>query len=83
METSLLEIVTPETAGDPMGARKWMRSRLRTLSQRLAHLGHAASAPTVSRLLKKHDYALRVKAKEKEALKFGYKCHAPPGQQEA
>ena len=67
METSLLEIVTPETAGDPMGARKWRRSSLRMLSQRLAHLGHAASAPTVSRLLKKHDYALRVNAKEKEA----------------
>jgi hypothetical protein len=67
METSLLEIVTPETAGDPMGARKWMRSRLRTLSQRLAHLGHAASAPTVSRLLKQHDDALRVNAKENEA----------------
>jgi Rhodopirellula transposase DDE domain len=63
----LLEIVTPETAGDPMGARKWVRSSLRKLSQRLAHVGHAASAPTVSRLLEKHDYALRVNAKEKEA----------------
>jgi hypothetical protein len=67
METHLLEIVTPETAGDPMGSRKWLRSSLRKLSQRLAHMGHAASAPTVSRLLKKHDYAPRVNAKEKEA----------------
>jgi hypothetical protein len=50
-----------------MGARKWVRSRLRQLSQRLADLGHAASAPTVGRLLNAHDYALRVKAKEKEA----------------
>lgn len=57
----------PETAGDPMSTRKWVRSSLRKLSQGLAHLGHAASAPTVSRLLKKHDYALRVNAKEKEA----------------
>jgi Rhodopirellula transposase DDE domain len=63
----LLELVAPETAGDPMGARKWVRSSLRKLSQRLAHLGHAASAPTVGRLLKAHDYALRVNAKEKEA----------------
>jgi len=62
-----LEIVAPETAGDPMGARKWVRSSLRKLRQRLAQTGHIASAPTISRLLKKHDYALRVNAKEKEA----------------
>jgi len=67
METHLLEIVAPETAGDPMGARKWVRSSLRKLRQRLAQTGHIASAPTISRLLKKHDYALRVNAKEKEA----------------
>jgi hypothetical protein len=67
MEMHLLERVTPETAGDPMGARKWVRSSLRQLSQRLAHTGHAVSAPTVSRLLKKHDDARRVNAKEKEA----------------
>src|SRR6266403_6173034 len=67
METPLLEIVAPETAGDPMGARKWVRSSLRKLSQRLAQTGHGASAPTISRLLKQHAYALRVNAKEKEA----------------
>jgi hypothetical protein len=66
METELLQLVTPETAGDPMGKRKWVRSSLRKLSQRLAQAGHAVSAPTVSRLLQKHDYALRVNAKEKE-----------------
>ena len=49
----LLEIVTPETAGDPMGQRKWVRSSLRKLSQRLAQAGHAVSAPTISRLLQK------------------------------
>lgn len=67
MATDLLEIVTPETAGDPMATRKWVRSSLRRLSQRLAHLGHAARPPTVSRLRQKHDYALRVNAKEKDA----------------
>jgi Rhodopirellula transposase DDE domain len=66
METELLEIIAPETAGDPMGKRKWVRSSLRHLSQRLTHVGHAASAPTISRMLKAHDYALRVNAKEKE-----------------
>ena len=67
MAMQRLEMVTPETAGDPMGARKWVRSSWRQLRQRLAHTGHAVSAPTVSRLLKKHDDARRVNAKEKEA----------------
>ena len=67
LEAELLGIVTPETVGDPMGARKWVRSSLRRLSQRLAQAGHPASAPTVSRLLQKHDDALRVNAKEQEA----------------
>ena len=56
----------PETAGDPQGERKWVRSSLRKLSERLAQAGHAVSAPTVSRLLRKHDYSLHVNAKEKE-----------------
>ena len=60
-------MVEPETAGDPMGEQQWPRSSLRVLRNRLAHAGHQASAPTVSRLLKKHDYALRVNAKQKEA----------------
>jgi hypothetical protein len=67
METELLEMVMPETAGDPQGERKWMKSSLRKLSQRLAFAGHAASAPTISRVLRKHDYSLRVNVKEKEA----------------
>ncbi len=67
MDTALLDLVTPETAGDPMGQRKWVRSRLRQLSHGLAQAGYAASAPTVSRLLKKHDDALRVNVKEQEA----------------
>ena len=62
-----MELVEPETAGSPEGERKWIRSSLHTLSRRLEDEGHAVSAPTVSRLLKKHDYALHVNAKEKEA----------------
>lgn len=67
MEEVLLAMVEPETAGDPMSKQKWVRSSLRSLSQRLCRAGHDASAPTISRLLKKHDYSLRVNAKEKEA----------------
>jgi DDE family transposase len=44
-----------------------VRSSLRQLSQRLSQSGHRVSAPTVGRLLKKHDYSLHVNAKQKEA----------------
>jgi Rhodopirellula transposase DDE domain len=67
MATALLDLVTPATAGDPMGQRQWVRSRLRQLSHGLAQAGDAASAPTVSRLLKKPDDARRVNVQETEA----------------
>lgn len=66
MEAVLLEMVEPETAGNPMSEQKWVRSSLRSLSGRLAQAGHAVSAPTISRILKAHDYSLRVNAKEKD-----------------
>lgn len=50
-----------------MGAGKWVRSSLRSLSRRLQALGHAASPPTVGRLLRSQDYHLRVNAKKREA----------------
>lgn len=62
-----MDLVTPATAGDPMGQRKWVRSRRRTLSHGLAPAGDAASAPTVSRLLNKPDDALRVNVQAQEA----------------
>lgn len=67
MAEVLLAMVEPEPAGDPMSTPKWVRRSLRSLSQRLCCAGHDASAPTVRRLLQKHDYSLRVNAKEKEA----------------
>ena len=56
----------PETAGDPMGDQKWVRSSLRELSGRLEERGCAASPPTVGRLLKKQDYSLKVNVKKRE-----------------
>jgi len=61
-------MVTPETAGEPSSDQKWIRSSLRQLSRRLAQIGHPASPPTVSRLLKKLDYSLKANVK-KEAGK--------------
>jgi hypothetical protein len=63
----LQDLVAPETAGDPMSEQKWVRSSLRQLSTRLKQAGHAASPPTVGRLLEKLGYALHVNAKKLEA----------------
>jgi hypothetical protein len=62
-----VKLVVPETAGDPMSEQKWVRSSLRHLSERLEHLDHLASAPTVGRLLRKLGYSLRVNVKKQEA----------------
>ena len=60
-------MVAPETAGDPMTGRRWVRSSLRVLSRRLGEAGHPVSRPTVRRLLRTLGYALRVNAKQVEA----------------
>jgi hypothetical protein len=53
-------LVEPETAGDPMSARKWRRSSLRHLSEQL---GQKVSHTTVGRLLSELDYSLKVNVK--------------------
>jgi hypothetical protein len=63
----LKEVVEPETAGDPMSEQKWVRRSLRQISGRLAELGHRISPPTVGRLLRGMEYALRSNAKKREA----------------
>lgn len=63
----LQDLVAGETAGDPMSEQKWVRSSLRQLSRRLKDAGHAASPPTVARLLDEMGYALHVNAKKLEA----------------
>lgn len=62
----MLKLVEPETAGDPQSERKWLRCSLSKLAGQLKPTGHGASAPTIARLLRKHDYSPRVNAKEKE-----------------
>lgn len=56
-------LLEPETAGDPQSDQKWLRSSLRTVSRSLKAKGHAASPPTVGRLLYKLDYSLQVNVK--------------------
>lgn len=56
-------MVEAETAGDPMSAKKWLRSSVRTLSRRLKAKGHQACANTVRRLLKQQNYTLKANDK--------------------
>ncbi|PZS03226.1 MAG: ISAzo13 family transposase [Chloroflexi bacterium] len=60
-------LVAPETAGDPMGAGKWLRSSLRQMSRRLGEVGRRVSHQTVGRLLETLDYALHQNVKRREA----------------
>jgi hypothetical protein len=62
----LLELVSAHTAGDPMSSRKWLNCRLADIQTRLEEQGHGVSLPVISRLLKQHDYRLRLNAKQKE-----------------
>jgi hypothetical protein len=65
--TTLQELVEPVTAGDPMSEQKWVRASLRSLSRRLGEAGHAASPPTVRRLLDDRGYRLHANTKQLEA----------------
>ena len=66
VEEALETIVSPETAGDPMSSRKWVRSSLREISKRMEKVGYAISAPTIGRLLRDHDYSLKANLKKLE-----------------
>ena len=50
-----------------MGEGKWLNCRLQNIQERLQELGYQVSKPVISRLLKKHDYSLRVNAKQKSS----------------
>lgn len=52
------------TAGSPVTGLKWTHKSLRTLTGELARQGYTISAPTVARLLRERDYALRVNRKK-------------------
>jgi len=47
-----------------MGDGKWLNCRLVDIEDRLDEQGHKISLPVISRLLRKHDYRLRVNVKE-------------------
>jgi Rhodopirellula transposase DDE domain len=47
-----------------MGDGKWLNRRLADIEDRLDEQGHKVSLPVISRLLRAHDYRLRVNVKE-------------------
>jgi hypothetical protein len=65
--TALQNLIEPVTAGDPMSEQKWVRASLRSLSRRLGDAGHAASPPTVRRLLDDQGYRLHANTKQLES----------------
>jgi hypothetical protein len=56
---ALERLLKDETAGDPMGETRWVRTSLRRLSARLREEGHPVAWSTVRLLLKKLHYSLR------------------------
>jgi hypothetical protein len=67
LRPALEQLLTTETAGDPMGAAKYKRRSLRTLSTKLQAAGHAASPHTVARLLRQLGYSPKANVRRTEA----------------
>ncbi|WP_411146301.1 ISAzo13 family transposase [Streptomyces sp. x-80] len=63
---ALLALVEPDERGDPMSPLRWTTKSLRSLAGELARQGHAASAPTVGRLLRENGFSLQASAKTLE-----------------
>src|SRR6266702_3400171 len=63
---ALLEMVDPESRGDPQSPLRWTLTSTRELARALTAGGHTCSAPTVARLLKAEGYSLQGNAKGAE-----------------
>jgi len=56
--------VSPHTAGEPISGQKWLNCRLEDIRQKLSAQNHSLSLPVIVRILRSHDYALRVNQKQ-------------------
>jgi hypothetical protein len=63
---ALVELVDPETRGDPQSPLRWTTKSTSHLAGELSRAGHEVSADTVGRLLKKAGYSLQGNAKTVE-----------------
>ena len=62
--TALTRLLERETAGDPCGGAKWSRRSTRKLAVALGRQGFQVGARTVSRLLRRAGFSLRVNRKQ-------------------
>jgi hypothetical protein len=58
------ELMRDATAGDPISGLKWTHKSLRAVARELGRHGYPLSIPTVARLLRERNYALRVNRKK-------------------
>jgi len=61
---ALDELMRDATAGDPVTGLKWTHKSLRAIGRELGQQGYTISAPSVARLLRERDYAMRVNRKK-------------------
>ena len=60
---ALLALVEPDERGDPESPLRWTTKSLRHLAGELTRQGHAVSAPTAGRLLRRNGFSLQGNAK--------------------
>ncbi len=76
IENVLRELVTDETAGDPMTRKKWVRISGRKLSKKLAEKGYQVNYHTVCCLLKQMGYSMKVNVKHRASTAYSPKRDA-------
>lgn len=62
---TLQQLLSDDTAGDPMTDKVWVRTSSRTLSKRLAELGYTVNYHTICRLLREMGYSMMVNVKKR------------------
>lgn len=76
IETVLTELVTDETAGDPMTRKKWVRISSRRLSKKLDEKGYQVNYHAVCDLLKQMGYSMKVNVRHRASTTYSPKRDA-------
>jgi transposase len=61
---ALLELVEPDSRGDPQSPLRWTTKATRKLAEELTKLGHRVSAWTVGNLLREENFSLQATSKQ-------------------
>jgi hypothetical protein len=68
LRPSLLELVDPDSRGDPMSPLRWTTKSTRRLAAELTRAGHRVSADTIASLLRAEGFSLQGNAKTLEGV---------------